>query len=505
MPQFGRLVHRTDDYSLYECESQTLALVYHGRPALTRQNQVRVLDAELLDIRSHLIRQRRLFRRGSAVYLRAGPYPVEYDNAPAALGQLSKVLFFGWISDEVGLPPETLSIAENCARRAEEENLSLAEQWRFVARGHEIQPLEGPGQTPAAASSWHALCASDPDDPMPAFHGILAHPIVADEEFALDTGCIAPSAINFPPTPHLSRLFKEFYGRPSAHIWLYSYLFAVHHAVSLSDHSVPILVIDSWTQSRGKSLMSHALQFLVDNRIGGLSGDQADDEDLLVATMADEDSRCLVLDNVDSNGMRWKNATINNMSTTRLARVRPKYAKKTQTFYGLLPIVNFVSSQVSFNKDLVSRSWRIEVPGWKPKRFVRGPDPLTYAREYRAQIHSDIVRALKNRVPVEIPDDIEDRHRAFLRVGLGAYCAHFEVSPETAIAHLREDQGSKRGLLQDAKGFAVFHDTLKQRLGGVRVQPNVSAEEVDGAHLLGFRFDAAQKNWLYLRHTSGRI
>ncbi len=280
-----------------------------------------------------------------------------------------------------------------------------------------------------------SLVASQERSHVNQARGILRHPIVGEpEDFWIEN----TRKINVPQEttyPHLRCLFSALELDSRSHLALHSFLFGCFHAVSLSAPR-PILLVDSWSQGRGKSEICTAVSRLVDDNEGSIparSGDNQEFFDCLGARF--RTARTVTVDNVD--GVRDFNQTLLATAASGTLALRWKYAKQEALIDGAIIMMNLVTGQATFHDDMLARMVRCELQGHPKPLF---PSPQGYARENRGAIIGEIIHALKNSTPI----DACSRTAAFDSVALGAYRQVFGGETQTLVGLL---EGARRNCL----------------------------------------------------------
>lgn len=284
-----------------------------------------------------------------------------------------------------------------------------------------------------------SLCAEGVRSGIKEVLGIIRQPLVGtpDGNWVMDDPTIQiPETTDY---AHLRKLFAAFDLDLSSHTALYSFLLGAFHARSL-DSPRPLLLVDSWEQARGKSAVCSAIKLLVDGREDTTAcrngfGDALQD-DLTAATK--NGTRVLVVDNL-MNHEEFSHPFISAAASNTIA-VRHKHAAGTVSPMGLMICMTLVDGQATISKDIVSRSWRIELAG--EAQELR-PEPVSYARENRAALIGEIVHALTHSTPYKAA---RSRTALFDSVALGAYALAFNRTPADAATHLQIARLNSYGL-----------------------------------------------------------
>ena len=137
-------------------------------------------------------------------------------------------------------------------------------------------------------------------------------------------------------------------------------------------------------------MASQAITALIDDQESALtlSGDRKAAEETLVSHLV-RGGRCANVANLDGRH-HFKNDLLANLATDG-ADVRAKYARETSRLYGNVLMASSVLGRVTVHEDLLSRIWRVELPGEAEKLPV---EPLDYAKAHREAIQREIITAL---------------------------------------------------------------------------------------------------------------
>lgn len=262
--------------------------------------------------------------------------------------------------------------------------------------------------------------------------GLLRHPYYTPDGFEDPDWMQCYPVIRLPHEApdykHLKTLFSGFDLPPVPHTAVYTFLLASFHASSLN-HARPVLIVDSWKRARGKSQLSSAIKYLVDEREGVKSMSRGRDKigDESIATL--RENRCEVLDNIDKRAeFGHEPATT---GSTGVIEARGKYERNTSDFPGKLFLMNCVVGACSLDSDLSSRILRVEIPG---ESEALKPQPHSYAKRYRDKILKEIIAA--HHFAPEIVRPPSSRMQEFMQAGLTAYCHVFGADHDEARANL---------------------------------------------------------------------
>lgn len=324
--------------------------------------------------------------------------------------------------------------------------------------------------------------------------GILRHPVVGTPEgfWIQDANHIViPDETDY---AHVRRLFSAFPLDPASHAAVHTFLFGAFHATSLSNPR-PVLVVDSWTQGRGKSEVCSAISRLVDNNLGAIPGRATSDKELHDTFGARcRTSRSFTLDNVD--GVREFNSTFIANCATGVLEFRPKYAAMNAQVHGALPMLNLVDGQATFHDDMLSRMVRCELAG-KPGPL--DPPPSEYAADNRSAIIAEILHALTHAKPRE--DLASSRSRVFDARACAAYAHAFGIDPEAAFEALQQ---SRRNAWAFSPKLSDYFHTVKgaefkfSERAVARVSPAAAKQQdfsrLQGVPLLGYKIK--ESDWV---------
>lgn len=320
--------------------------------------------------------------------------------------------------------------------------------------------------------------------------GILRHPIIGEpKDFWIESG--APLA--YPDNSdyeHLQRLFSGLELDPRSHVAVYCFLLGAFHARSLSEPR-PILLIDSWSQGRGKSEVCAAIARLIDDNEGAIPARHGENQEFFDALGARfRTARTATVDNID--GVReWNNTLLANAASGTLS-LRWKYARQEALIDGAMLSANLVVGQASIHEDMLSRMVRCELRG-APKRLH--PQPQVFARSYRRELQQEILCALNRTEP---EDDLAlSRTAAFDAVGIAAYSEVFQTPP-AKVAELLES-ARKNSQLHNlsvlehlfcyrGKAFARVNDRVFRdpHLYNARYAEQLTLPDVEGVTALGY-------------------
>jgi hypothetical protein len=261
---------------------------------------------------------------------------------------------------------------------------------------------------------------------LPEYVGTLNHPVVGD----LPPGTFAPGAPALPTPgdrfevplpseyPHLRALFSGLPLEPIHRLRLYAYLLYHFHARSLEEPS-PLLLVDSWQPSMGKTQAACAIEYLIDGTWSPTAAPMGGDTEGLVSHFLG-DRRMVVLDNLDS-GRPWQNAWISNLLTSRSAGARGKYNKLSTAFRGRMVAVTAVYGYCSLHADLRDRTWRVELPG-RGDRVLFDQAPIDYVRKHRPALLAEAYHAASTAPTWQHGNPAGDRAPSAVSLGMAAAC-----------------------------------------------------------------------------------
>lgn len=285
----------------------------------------------------------------------------------------------------------------------------------------------------------------------PTAHGALNHPIwpSVPEGWLENVSALRPLAET--DFPHLKALFSAWPLSGWSHATLYCFLLGQFHSNSLT-HARPILWVDSAVRQRGKSMASQAITALIDGQESALtlSGDRKAAEETLVSHLV-RGGRCANVANLDGRH-HFKNDLLSNLSTDG-ADVRAKYGRETSRLYGNVLMTSSVLGRVTVHEDLLSRIWRVELPGEAEKLSV---EPLDYAKTHREEIQREIITALAR--AAKYSEKTVTRFGDFESVAAAAYAVTFGLE-HAEVKRSLETMARRRLVLQ----HSVMMDLVSSR------------------------------------------
>lgn len=352
-------------------------------------------------------------------------------------------------------------------------NMDVRSTREFLARKREIRDWR---EIPKELAS--VLTGEQSRIAIPEAAGVIRHPVVGEPQ---DPWLSDPSGI-VPATDgdytHLRTLFAGMELDPASHVALYSFLLACFHAKSLHVPR-PILLVDSWYQSRGKSEVCAAISRLVDDNEHAVSarrdGEQFNDSIISVLRSA----RTISIDNVD--GMREYSLPTIAQGSTGTMEVRHKYNSASTSYQGILTTINLVLGAATFGPDMIVRATRVELTG-DPRELH--PSPRDYAQQHRQRLISEILAALTEFEPIPF----SSRFAVFDGIGLGAYCGLFGADPKQAALDLKRSRDGVWIYHPDVfEGFVAQYRSEIPRLNDTIINGAVKAkmpEQAEGARAL---------------------
>jgi hypothetical protein len=288
---------------------------------------------------------------------------------------------------------------------------------------------------------------------------------------------------------HVKTLFANLELDAASHAALYCTLFGMLHVCSL-DSEVPVLLVDSHRRGRGKSEVAKAFQVLLDGKPTTVSGNA--DNDAITAYLV-RGGRVLTMQNF--TGRAYSNPILSNLATDGQVHLRPKYARETVGFQGVLPVLTFVYGVASFDHDLIDRCFRVELSGEARPLSHKSHE---YARKHRKEIITEIMAAHAHAAlarPLRESYKKATRIDEFERTAAFVYAQVFGESPESAL-HLMV--AGRKALLPE--GPVLLHDAHREAFEApdpqvvrpftVRPDP----QKYVGARALGFQL-ASDGKW----------
>jgi hypothetical protein len=290
--------------------------------------------------------------------------------------------------------------------------------------------------------------------------------------------------------PLLRQLFDCWPLDASSHAALYIALLGMFHIDSLSKE-VPVLVIDSHEQGRGKSEIAKALQRLLSDSEAGISGSA--DEDTVTAFLL-QGNRVLPFQNVH-RAREWHRNEVVNLTTDGALHLRPKHARLTVAFRGVLPLLNFVYGRVTVHRDVEDRTFRVELPGTAAPLVHKAHE---FADEHRLPLLGEILLAHKRATEAQhLPNYVKaTRLAAFERAGARAYYEVFGKDPSAAM-HLMV--AGRKALLAEVppllfKAHRELFDDPSEKVVSTPAGKVPDPERFVGARALGFQL-ASDGKW----------
>jgi hypothetical protein len=336
---------------------------------------------------------------------------------------------------------------------------------------------------PYPKETWSALTVASPFIPVAA--GKLRHPIVGEPKQRWLYPRAAPHPVE-DGYPHLNRLFSGLQFAPGGREAIMALLLGALHAESLNSPR-PILFVDAWCRSRGKSRAGLAVATVLDGSPDCivLGNGRINDRDLVTSFLY-PGRRVVTTQNLDRVN-NYSNPQLAALSTDGGLNDRAKFGRESTSFPHVLVVMNAVYGAASLSRDFVSRIWRAEIlgrPADPNKEEPLKPDPVTYAVEYRDAILAEGLHALEHSTPYA---DTNTRFPVFEARGLAAWARVSGGDPRPAFLEMLEGRTSFLphvvGSLWKAQpsAFDAPPDKAKESAGGRHNVP-------EGARALGFVF-----------------
>lgn len=390
---------------LYEIEGwrQDAYLLLRHRPANMPGRPPSAFTLEPLEVAL----LRRLLLEGKRLY-RAGTSPVidqhEFFSPPGVVEWLAERLCVGYTT-VAGLP-DGLALP-SVAREAPEPALA----WRALAAAEERLSVG------ALACAQPALGALVDHGSVPDYGGHLQFPLVGE---APDGWFAQPPPKKLAADyPHLRALFAPLPLDPCGHLRLHGFLLAAFHADTLT-LPAPLLVADSYTQGVGKTEALAAIGVVLDGEPSSVTPPVGGATDELVAHFA-RDRLFAALDNL-SGPRNWSHPWVASLLTDRNTVARVKYSKLAQNFRGRLLGLSLVYGAATLGRDMLDRTWRVQLHGEARRLDHRPP---TYAREHRDALVRECYSAVRRADPAAFIGHTRTRCTEVEAVALAAYCEVF--------------------------------------------------------------------------------
>lgn len=392
-----KLVYRTDRVSVFRTTEGLRALIRvppaRGAPVRNVPTDPEVVHA----IAESLVRAGVLWNFGGQIIFRFDEVdsPVSFDVATAQLGR--RILF-------ASCPDTPPDVWRNPGAAEDLDGLPPTSVWRQVCEANGWTPLVLNAPTLA-----RGLLGGT--DAIPEYIGTLAHPLFGEAP----SGTFSAKLPGRGPEGYLKALFEPLPLSPCHRLRLYAWFFYHLHARSLIEPS-PLLFVDSWRPSMGKTQACSAIEILIDGTHSPLAPPPAGDSTELVAHFM-ADRRMATLDNLDT-ARPYQHAWLANLLTSRSAGARAKYAMKSTAFRGRMIAMTMVYGYGSLHADLRDRCWRIELPGHERLLFSEGRPPLEFARIYRDEILAEAYHMLASTPPWNHFNPSEDRSPSAIYIGM---------------------------------------------------------------------------------------
>ncbi|MEE8522171.1 MAG: hypothetical protein V3S83_12495 [Gemmatimonadota bacterium] len=338
----------------------------------------------------------------------------------------------------------------------------------------------------------------DTDD-LRKVRGMLLHPVhgdCADWIYNFHGSLPDPE----PGYPHLRALFSGMKLTPEAHVVAYTFLLACFHEASLSGPR-PILFVDSWQQSRGKSQICQAITTLIDGTDRGMSLPRDIDSARQEIVAHFLNGRSGFIDNIDGK-RNWNHALLASMATGNPS-ARRLYDKNTSDLSGTITMLNSVYGSSSFHGDMLTRFYRVELQGLSDRKIGLVPAPWPYAEEHRLEIIAEILAA-HQAASTETPEGDYTRFKDFDLAGLRAYSVVFEARVDEARRRLIRASDGAQSLRTDVvehcycnhhSRFYAAHERVFRGTVWASPRPEFAPKlgsDTDGATALGLRLEAGK-------------
>ena len=493
----------SEHYSVYD-DPRTCRYAIVARAAPRRGGQPRWVVPQPIVLRllkRVLVEDGRLFSYSGTLAIKLnGQCLVKLHESRAMWALLDQLVSFGLFTGENDLPT-VLAPAPNVASIPETDHWRT---WENIARTNNIHPLEVDCDK---AYIWNDLYGPE----VPEFYLTLKHPVHGEAP----SGFFAPEApgsiLRATPTkegplfaelknvekwpgfgpaarryPLLTQLFSPCKLSPHARCRLYVYLLAAFSAESLQVPA-PLLVVDSWEQGVGKTEILSVLGYLLDGMPSNLSQPEGNDNEVMVAHYHN-DNRFAGIDNL-SNRHNWNNTWLATLLTDRAATARPKYGKIATRFCGRMAGASCVWGAVTLHPDLLSRTWRIPLEGW---RGDLGFFCDRFARDHRSVLISEIMDVLGHAHPWSLPGRTSRVHD-FETIGAAAFSHLAGISHAAVKILLEKSQKEVDGLgsamlyLYSKQNLELPDDALRAAVGGSKPTDR-SMRQLEGALARGYRY-----------------
>jgi hypothetical protein len=279
---------------------------------------------------------------------------------------------------------------------------------------------------------------------LPVLEGIISHPVWGEPYNCWERPETPKLDDVDPALPHLRKLFSAFDLDEVDSAMLYIFLLGCFHAVSL-DEPRPILFIDSWKRGRGKSEVTEAISVLLDDNTGSIALDQpkqALSEEITAHLIGGR--RVLAGHNLDE-AQKWTNTFLATLATESRVSRRAKYGRQTESFSGVVAILNGIYGCFSLHEDMVARLFRVELGG-EPQRLE--PRPRQYVRSRKHEITKEILYCHSIAKPWPLAPLF--RFNEFETAACAAYSAGFGLEPDAVRELVRRAAMGAEGLREPA-------------------------------------------------------